>query len=169
MGHRRSIDLDLFSETAFDATSVRDRLRVVEGLSRVEVAEGTVHLLLNSVKISFLHYPYPLLFPPGTFDGLAVADDRDIACMKLDAIASRGSRRDFVDLYVAARAHGLGHLLDLFDRKFASVAPSRVHLLKALTYFVDAERDPAPDMLIALDWRTIQDFLLTEAPRLARR
>jgi hypothetical protein len=52
IGHRRSVDLDLFSETVFDATSVRDRLRGVEGLSRVEVAEGTVHLLLNSVRTS---------------------------------------------------------------------------------------------------------------------
>lgn len=41
------------------------------------------------------HYPYPLLFPPLELDKLTVADSRDIACVKLDVIGSRGSRRDF--------------------------------------------------------------------------
>jgi hypothetical protein len=68
-GHRRSVDLDLFTEAPFAATSVRDRLRDVEGLSHLEVGEGTVHLMLDAVKVSFLHYPYPLLFPPGMFGG----------------------------------------------------------------------------------------------------
>lgn len=127
-----------------------------------------MHLLFDGLKVSFLHYPYPLLFPLLRFDPIHVADERDIACMKVDAIANRGSRRDFIDLYVAATRHGLGQIAEWFASKFAAIPYNRVHVLKALTYFVDAEEDPPPDLVVSLDWGTVKDFFLSEVPRLAR-
>lgn len=167
-GHRRSADLDLFRQAEFDAAELRDRLRDLEGLGRLALARGTAHLTLHGVKVSLLHYPYPLLFPSRVWGLVQVADPRDIACMKIEAIASRGSRRDFVDLYIVAQEYGLRDLFDCFDRKYASVPYSRVHLLKALTYFRDAEQEPAPDMLVALDWSAVTQYFASEAPRLAR-
>jgi hypothetical protein len=166
LGHRRSIDLDLFSPTEFDSADVRDRLRGLDGLAKLEIATGTLHLELRSVKVSFLHYPYPLLFPIRQFDLLGVADPRDLACIKLDAVANRGSRRDFVDLYVAARTWGLPEILRWFETKYAGVAYNRVHLFKALTYFRDAEQEPMPDLLIPLTWNEVRSFFRTEVPRL---
>ena len=168
IGHRRSADLDLFRETAFASTELRDRLRGLDALRALETAPATVHLQLHGVKVSFLHYPYPLLFPLRAFDRLAVADARDIACMKLDAIANRGSRRDFVDLYLAATTYGLGEIFDWFGRKYASVSYSRTHLFKALTYFADAEVEPTPDMLVPLEWATFKEYFLAHVPRLTR-
>ena len=168
VGHRRSVDLDLFQEAEFSSTGLRDRLRATEGLARLETAPGTVHLQLGGVKVSFLRYPYPLLFPVSRFDVLVVADPRDIACMKIDAVANRGSRRDFVDLYIAARLYGLGRILEWFVEKYASVAYSRTHLLKALTYFEDAEHDPPPDLLVPVSWSEVRTFFRTEAPALLR-
>lgn len=168
VGHRRSVDLDLFREAEFSSTDLRDRLRTTEGFARLETAPGTVHLQLGGVKVSFFHCPYPLLFPARRFDMLAVADPRDIACMKVDAIANRGSRRDFVDLYIAARIYGLARILEWFVEKYASVSYSRTHLLKALTYFEDAERDPPPDLLAPLSWSDVRTFFRTEAPSLLR-
>ena len=60
LGHRRSVDLDLFREAEFESTDLRDRLRDLEGLRKLELARGTLHLELHGVKVSFLHYP--LLF-----------------------------------------------------------------------------------------------------------
>ena len=68
LGHRRSVDLDIFSERDFESASVRDRIRDLAGLRNLETAPGTVHLELHDVKISLLHYPYPLLFPTRPFD-----------------------------------------------------------------------------------------------------
>jgi hypothetical protein len=167
-GHRRSADLDLFRYTEFDAVALRDRLRDLDGLAALEIAPRTMHLQLHGVKVSFLHYPYPELFPLRPFGRLAVADARDIACMKLDAIAHRGSRRDFVDLYVAGSTYGLAEIVDWFARKYSSVPYSRTHLFKALTYFVDAEREPMPDMLVSLEWTNVRAYFLTQAPRLPR-
>ncbi len=167
-GHRRSADLDLFREAEFDSADLRDRLRGQDGVDRVALAKGTAHLTLHGVKVSFLHYPYPLLFPLRSHANLDVADPRDIACMKIEAIANRGSRRDFVDLYVVAREYGLRELFGGFATKYAAVSYSRTHLLKALTYFADAEEEPLPDLLVPLDWSAVTRYFTSETPRLAR-
>jgi hypothetical protein len=167
-GHRRSIDLDLFREREFDSAQLRDRMLDEAGLERLEIAPGTLHLTLQNVKVSFLYYPYPLLFPLRQFGALAVADPRDIACMKVEAIANRGSRRDFVDLYVAAREYGLAEILQWFARKYAAVSYNRAHVLKALSYFVDAEEEPSPHLLVPIEWRSVTDYFASEAPRQAR-
>lgn len=99
---------------------------------------------------------------------LTVADPRDIACMKFDAIANRGSRRDFVDLYMAARTYGFREILEWFSTKYAATPYNRVHLFKSLTYFKDAEQEPMPDMLVPIDWTAVRYFFLAEVPRLPR-
>ena len=168
LGHRRSADLDLFSEPEFATTDLRARLRGLEGLRDLETAPGTLHLELNGTKVSFLHYPYPLLFPPRQLDMLTIADPRDIACMKVDAIANRGSRRDFVDLYTAASRYGLRDILEWFGTKYASTPYNRVHVFKSLTYFRDAEQEPMPYMLVPLDWAAVRHFFLAEVPGLSQ-
>jgi len=115
--------------------------------------------------VSFLGYAYPLLFPEIRFLEVAVADLRDIACMKVSAIASRGTKRDFIDLYVSAQCIGLTEVLHLFDRKYAQTHYSRIHILKSLTFFDDAEKDPMPHMLIPLDWGEVKQFFLREVRR----
>jgi hypothetical protein len=165
LGHRRSVDFDFFSEDTFDEEALLAVLREQSPkvLSR---APSTLHLLLLEIKVSFIAYPYPLLFPTDRFSGVEVADARDIACMKLSAVASRGTRRDFVDLYVAANECSLRELLSLFVRKYAGVEYSRLHLLKSLTYFDDAEADPPLDMLTEISWDEVKDFFTRESAAL---
>ena len=92
--------------------------------------------------MSLLGYTYPLLFPTTHFLDVAVADPRDIACMKISAIASRGTKRDFIDLCIAAQRFGLAELFRLFERKYAQARYQHMHLLKSLVFFEDAENDP---------------------------
>jgi len=86
--------------------------------------------------------------------------------MKIDAIASRGSKRDFIDLYMLSQNHGLHDLLKFFHRKYVGVSFNRIHLLKSLTYFDGAELEPMPDMLIGLSWKEVKDYFLSEVPKL---
>ena len=88
--------------------------------------------------------------------------------MKLEAIGNRGSRRDFVDLYLVAKTYGLREIFDWSATKYASVSYSRTHLFKALTYFEDAEREPMPDILIPLEWTAVKQHFLSQVPRLPR-
>jgi len=165
IGHRRSQDLDFFAHDLFDEDVLLQRVQKLNGFSLTSKAPHTIHATIRGTKVSFIGYTYPLLFPTDRFQGVAVADPRDIACMKISAIASRGTRRDFVDLYITAQRFGLAELLQLFERRYEQASYQRMHLLKSLVFFEDAEKDPMPDMLVPLDWNDVQQFFLRETPR----
>jgi len=164
-GHRRSEDFDFFSQETFNEETLLASLRELSP-SVLSRAPSTLHLLLLEIKVSFIGYPYPLLFLTDRFSTVEVADARDIACMKLSAVSSRGTRRDFVDLYLAAKEYSLGEILDLFARKYAGIEYSRLHLLKSLTYFDDAETDPPLEMLTEISWADVKDFFTGESAAL---
>lgn len=165
-GHRLSLDLDFFAPEHFDEEALLQRIQSLPGFALAAKAPYTIHATVEKTKVSFLGYAYPVLYPPALFLEVAVADPRDIACMKLSAIVSRGTKRDFVDLYVCAQHYGLKEILHLFERKFAKTNYSRVHVLKSLAFFSDAEKDPMPHLLEPLDWETIKQYFLRETPRL---
>lgn len=166
LGHRRSVDLDFFSVDPFNEDMLVATLQALPELSILAKSTQTLHLHVSGIKLSFIGYSYPLLFPLEQFRGLAVADARDIACMKLSALASRGSRRDFVDLYVAAQRYALPQLLQFFQRKFVQANYSVVHVQKSLVYFVDAEKEPMPAMLLPLSWEEVKAFFVREVRNL---
>lgn len=165
-GHRLSLDLDFFAHDHFDEEALLQRVQAIAGFALVAKAPYTLHATVQETKVSFLGYAYPVLYPTNPFLDVAVADPRDIACMKVSAIASRGTKRDFVDLYVSAERYGLKEILQFFDRKYAQTHYSKLHILKSLTFFSDAEKDPMPHMLVTLDWDTVKQCFLREAPRL---
>jgi hypothetical protein len=165
-GHRLSLDLDFFAEDQFDEEALLQRIQSLAGFALVAKAPYTLHATVQTTKVSFLGYAYRMLFPTNPFLDVAVADPRDIACMKVSAIASRGTKRDFVDLYLCAERFGLKEILRLFNQKYAQTHLSRIHILKSLTYFADAEKDPMPHMLVKLEWDRVKHFFLHETPRL---
>lgn len=166
LGHRRSMDLDFFSGEPFDEERLIQKVQQLHDFSVVATGEHTLHVQVQGTKVSFLGYPYPVLFPFKPFLDVDVADLRDIACMKISAIAGRGTKRDFVDLYWVSKRYGLDHVLNWFKEKFAQANYSTVHILKSLTYFQEAEKDPLPDMLLNVSWEEVQQFFVREAPRL---
>jgi nucleotidyltransferase AbiEii toxin of type IV toxin-antitoxin system len=165
LGHRRSIDLDLFAPVFFDEEQLVQNLQAQPQVAGIERSAQTLHLTIGSIKVSVLGYRYPILFPMERFLDVPIADPRDIACMKITAIASRRTKRDFIDFHACCRRHGLHELLGLFQRKYAAASYSMAHILKSLTFFADAEKDPMPDMLVRLEWSEVQAFFRREAPR----
>jgi len=161
-GHRLSRDLDFFAAELFDEDSLLQRLKALADFSLAAKSPHTLHATIQGSKVSFLGYAYPVLFPFAQFLQASVADPRDIACMKISAIASRGTKRDFVDLYVSAQRFGLTNLLQWFDRKYAQTRHNKLHILKSLTFFDDAEKDPMPHMLVPLDWNEVKQFFRRE-------
>jgi hypothetical protein len=168
-GHRRSIDFDFFRPTPFD---VRELALALAGafaeFERLPTGQQTLYVRLSRVTTSFFHYPYLLLeeAEPTTW-GFGLASDRDIAAMKLEAIAGRGARKDFIDLRVLCRAGlSLDTAFDLFERKYGTRRTDRYHRLRALAYFDDAEREPMPDLLVPFDWDEAKRYFTAEAARL---
>ena len=80
-GHRLSRDLDFFASQAFDEERLLQALRELPGFSLTATAPQTLHAIVQETKVSFLGYPYPVLFPSSRYREVAVADPRDIACM----------------------------------------------------------------------------------------
>lgn len=163
LGHRRSVDLDFFLAEDFDVEPLLQKIQQLEGFSLVSKSPGTIDAHIGETKVSFLAYAYPVLYPFKQFLGANVADPRDIGCMKISAIASRGTKRDFVDLYVLAQRYGLDSLLGWFRTKFAQTNYSMVHVLKSLAYFTEAEQDPMPHMLVPLVWDDVKRYFTHEA------
>src|ERR1700688_4122231 len=133
LGHRRSIDLDFFLGEDFKEDPVLQKLQHLEGFALVAKEPGTIYANIRKTKVSFIAYAYPILFPFQTFLGVNVADSRDIGCMKIGAIASRGTKRDFVDLYLLAQEYSLKQLLEWFTKKFSQTNYSMPHILKSLS------------------------------------
>lgn len=168
-GHRRSIDFDFFRTTSFDTEDLLLALAHPFGdLERLPGGEQTLYVRLNHVTTSFFRYPYPLLDPlEPTPWGFGLASDSDIAAMKIEAIAGRGARKDFIDLRVLCRTGlALERVFDLFERKYGTRRTDRYHRLRALAYFDDAEREPMPDTRIPFDWDETKRFFTAEATRL---
>ena len=173
LAHRRSADLDFFSRTpSADLDAVK---RAVETcFDRVEVRAETdvaLHLLCDGLPIDFVRYPYPPLDPPTEAFGVGLAGVRDVAVMKLSAISRRGLRRDFWDLYEALQRTGLALRAcgEAYVTRFGVREADLYHVLRALTYFEDAEKDPVlPPGLDAKKWEAVKSFFQKEAPKLVR-
>lgn len=170
LGHRRSEDFDFFRAHPLVPQDLLTVLRKIGDLVVLQEAAGTLTVRLHGVATSFFQYDYPLLRPlresPWT---LPIADPDDIAAMKLAAIAGRGSRKDFVDLYVYAReVTSLRQALAWFRDKYRGVTVDPYHLLRSLTFFEDAEAETMPHLLIELAWDEIKAFFRAESARLFR-
>jgi hypothetical protein len=167
LGHRRSVDFDFFRPEGIDPGVLLPSLQ--EFLPAVRRAEaGTLTLELAGVMTSFFEYRYPLLRPieEGPW-AVRLASVADIAAMKIAAIAGRGSRKDFMDLFIICReVMPLRDVLDCFELKFRGVGYERYHILKSLVYFDDAEREPPPDMIRPVAWMDVTRFLSEESARL---
>lgn len=166
LGHRLSYDLDFFTEQDFSEQKLIETLGRLGEFSIDHRAEDTLLGSLNGARISFFWYRHPLLFPPVSFLDVRLADIRDIAAMKLDAIQSRGKKRDFIDLW-AIMHHGvtLEELFELFEKKYAGVAYNKQHILKSLVFFVDAEQDEMPRVFADASWKEIKKYIESEVRR----
>ncbi len=159
LGHRRSVDLDWFL-----GDRIPDPLRLSQeirdnGIPFVtgQISAGTLYGTVHGVRVSFLEFRYRMLDPIVTWRdfGCRLAGLRDLACMKLSAIAQRGSKKDFVDLFALGR-HGLSlvDMLEWYRAKFSVEDAS--YVLYALTYFDDADAERMPRMIWKVDWKEIK-------------
>ncbi len=160
IGHRPSIDFDWFVAALGEPEALFQRLRAFEIAFNVQsLAIETVYLDIDTVQVSFIGYDYQLLQPPSVCrHGVKLAHTDDIACMKLSAIGSRGSRKDFVDLhFMISQFRSLDEYLGLYQRKYQNRDIG--HILRSLVYFEDAEAEPEILTAQPFDWQAMKhDF-----------
>ncbi|NCA94167.1 MAG: hypothetical protein EOM84_03200 [Sphingobacteriia bacterium] len=165
LGHRMSIDLDFFSRSDFSIEKIKKELSLLGDVVVNDQEDGTLNASLDGVKISFLRYDYAQLYPYVVFENVNLADERDIAAMKIDAASSRGSKKDFIDLYFLLEKYSLVELIVFFEKKFSDIKYNKLHILKSLVYFSDAEAEPMPMMLKEVSWQKVKEKISQEVLR----
>ncbi len=160
LGHRESEGLDFFTADQFDPSVLQRHLLEFGELTEVSVAEGTLNLFLQDVKLQFLHYPYRLLEQPVLWNGVLLSSVIDIACTKLITISMRGSKKDFIDLYFLLQQFTLQELFDQLEKKYQETGYNKAHIVKSLVFFEDAEAQPMPRMHTQAEWVDIKSAIV---------
>lgn len=156
LGHRESEDLDFFSTVSFDPIKLQSELTSLGRLSDLELFDNTLNTKMDDVKLQFLGYPYPILEPLIDYRGIKLSSILDIALTKLQTIGMRGSKKDFIDLYVIFGKYSLQDILPQLSAKYPGVDYNIPHILKSLVYFKDADNQPIPRLHQDINWEDVK-------------
>jgi len=156
LGHRISVDIDLFTLEDFNSEELLTNLSA--GFNTTEPLIKTKNSLLveiNSIRTDLIKFNYPFR-KVIVKDNIRLLSLEDIAPMKLDAITGRGKKKDFFDLFFLLQHFTLPEMLDLYQQKYHH--STIFHVVKSLTWFEDAETDPAPMVLDENNtWQTVKN------------
>ena len=170
LGHRRSRDLDLFSRKAnLHLPRIRHELVATKRASVLALEGPMLRLMIDRVPVDLVDYPFPpiqrLRKGPA---GVPVAGLRDLAAMKLAAIARRGIRRDFWDLHaiLTMTSTRFSNAIEAYRSKYGAEVSDLYPVMRSLTYFDDAESDDVwPPGLRRNQWADIKRDFQAWVPR----
>jgi len=142
LGHRTSIDFDFFTRKEFSPDILLQKIKTIfknYNPTAIQMEKNTLTVVVNEVKLSFFYYPYLLLEKLKDEQYLRLASIKDIGCMKLSAIVSRATNKDYVDLYYILQSIALRDLLRGARKKFPELDENLI--LKSLLYFQDIKQE----------------------------
>lgn len=122
LGHRKSIDLDLFTDKDFDAKKLSDHLVKTYNVQNIGCVKNAVFCRVNNIKVDILSHQYPLVDKVQVVEGVRMLSLTDIGAMKLNAILYNGTRlKDFVDMHCLVQNVPLHKLTEAFENKYPDV------------------------------------------------
>lgn len=158
-GHRKSVDLDFFGVLPEDKELLIDIARTLGDIQVINQTRMILQLIVNQVKVDFVDYSrYLWIDEPINGDGFVLASDCDIAAMKVNAIIGRGTRKDFIDLYVLLQHYSLKEIMNFYRQKYPEFSEYRA--LLSMTYFEDAEMQDMPQMFIDTSWEDMKKTIV---------
>lgn len=155
-GHRMSADLDFFTEREFDPRAWAAQIGVGPE-SITGMAVGTLQLSMDGIKVEFLRHAYPKLAADEEIGGIRLWALADVAAMKLNAIANRGSKKDFYDIAVMLGQFPLASMLCHYREKYRPA--SLLMAIRSLAWFEDAEAEPDPVGLGGMNWLQVKEVV----------
>jgi hypothetical protein len=146
IGHRKSIDLDLFTVEEFNPSQLEKYLQDKYAFRR-DFREGvSLKGEVNGVKLDFIRHDYPDVEPGIQDNGIRLYSFKDIAVMKLFAIADNSTRlKDFIDVAYLSKYLSLKEMLMAFAVKYLQINPYRA--AKGLSYYDDIRFTEKIDLL----------------------
>lgn len=164
IGHRNSIDIDLFGEQEIDQNSFIETLKNFGDVLIKKSSKNILITEINTIKVDFVNYKYKLLDKSFEIDQIRMLTDKDIAAMKLNAIAGRGSKKDFIDLFFLLKKYSLKEMISFYNQKYTDGSEFMVQ--KSLTYFDDADEQLSPKMFYDFNWEDCKQKIVEEVLKL---
>ncbi|MCK5823623.1 MAG: nucleotidyl transferase AbiEii/AbiGii toxin family protein [Bacteroidales bacterium] len=168
IGHRISVDLDFFTKKDINTDNLKIFLRNNYDLVKTETDINSLNCFINYkekiIKVDFISYKYDLLKPIKNIDNIKLLELDDLIPMKLSAIAGRGSKKDFYDIFFLFDKYSLSDMLEFFKHKYKT--ENVFHLIKSLTYFEDADNEPEPILLKKVKWETVKNKIISEEKKI---
>lgn len=146
IGHRISIDLDLFSRSSFSEDVLLSHLEKTYQFKLDFQANQTLKGSINNVNVDLITHSYPLVKPLVVMDNVRMTSIEDIAAMKLNAISGNGTRlKDFIDIASLSPKLTLADMVSAYTEKYDSRNPAMV--IKSLDYHADINFNEPVQML----------------------
>jgi len=165
LGHRLSIDLDLFGKIDQEIITRALQEKMFDDFVILSESKVIKHYVINDVKVDIVKYDYyPWIEDMIVEDGIRLAGLKDIAAMKIAAITNRGSKKDFIDLFFLLKQFSMSEILEFYQTKYHDIEIRMA--IFSLTYFVDADADDMPKMLIPTKWNDIKKRIIAEVKQL---
>ena len=160
LGHRLSLDLDLFTPESFDAVQLEQFLKEEYGFRTDFMEKNTLKGTIDGVKIDCITHSYDYLEKPYIESGIRLYSMEDVIAMKLSAIADNGSRlKDFIDIAFLSTRFPFSSMLRMYERKFPN--SNVIRPFKAITYFDDIDFEEDIVMVNGeYDWMSIEKRLI---------
>ncbi len=156
-GHRRSVDIDLFSDFAFDTSQMLENLSQDFQFKLMFAAPNTLKGTIDNINVDILAHRYNIVNEPSREEEIEMFSEADIAAMKLNVIATSGQRiKDFIDIYFLFEKYDLKHILEWYSRKYSQT--NDLLIMKSLIYFDDIDESEWPVMIREPDlkWENVR-------------
>ena len=162
LGHRRSIDFDLFTSGQLKKQSIKrtiDRHQCPVSEVLFEDSEQ-LHLVVHDVKLTFFSYPYQIDAPVDFEQIIHMPDLLTLAAMKAYALSSRAKWKDYVDLYILLRDHFSLAQISEKSKDLFGVYYNEKLFREQLCYFQDVDHSEKVDFVVqAVSDEEIKQFL----------
>ena len=147
LGHRRSIDFDLFSQDEFDNEEIRSIIRKDFNIEKTFIEKpGELTILVNGVKITFFKYPFEINFDESFEDIIKLPDLIILASMKAHSLGRRAKWKDYVDLFFIFKKYSLKQLTQKAKKIFKGEFNERL-FREQLAYFNDIDYSESIDFM----------------------
>lgn len=148
LGHRNSIDIDLFTKNDFDTAQLKNVLAEKFNISIDAESKNTLLCKVNNIKVDFIKHGYAYVNNPISEEGINFLSKEDITAMKLNAISQSGKRlKDFIDIYFLLQHFSFSSMIEFFQIKYPQSNP--LIPIKAINYFDDIDETIDPPKLLS--------------------
>ena len=169
LGHRRSIDFDLFSDQKIDQRKIRSLIIKNHHIDKVIIDNKEEYtLIVDGVKLTFLHYPFKIKSSRQSADCFRLPDLATLAAMKAYALGRRAKWKDYVDLYwIMEKRAGILEIIKKAKSIFSAEFNEK-NFRQQLAYFKDIDRTEEVDWLLGFRIsdkkikESLTEFSLTE-------